>query len=244
MSLLSNNSSEFKLFVGNMPGDVTSDEIESVFRKFGTIVEVHIMCGNRSKSGQSSAFVKFISHESCEAAISEMHLKGTIRIGDPIMLVVKYAKPPSHTPHQSPHGFESISSTTANSSPSTTPLSSPRWSKVFVGGMPSYVDRDDLIALFSPFGRVESVHLMNKNKSKSGQSCAFVNYFVRESSIAAIEALNAKYVIQEDLPPITVRFSDPVEQQPKRLKTMSLMSVEKMAHQAAISILEQCHVAT
>lgn len=258
---------EHKLFVGNMPGDVTAEEIEAAFSQFGSIVEVYIMGGNRSKSGQSSAFVKFQTFEACEYAIAEMHMKGKIRATDSALLAVKFAKPQAARPEGSPNMYSAnpgagldTSSTTATSSPNTTPLPSPfnrsspglaacGLSKVFVGGMPSYVDRDDLIAIFSPFGKVESVHLMNKNKSKSGQSCAFVNFHGREASLAAIEALNAKYTIEEGMASITVRFADSGEVQsaPKRQKTqphephasLSLTSIEKLAEIAAMTILEQ-----
>ena len=245
-------ASDFKLFVGNMPGDVTAEEIQSVFAKFGTIHEVYTMGGTRSKSGQSSAFVRFGSHEECDRAIQEIHLKGKIRANDAALLVVKYAKPQAPRYEGVLSEMDSSISTVANSSPNCSPLPSPfsRSSpslqsltglcKVFVGGMPSYVDRDDLIAIFAPFGKVESVHLMNKNKSKSGQSCGFVNFYDRVSAMGAIDALHAKYIIEEDLAPISVRFADSSDQAvppaSKRQKPLSL--IEKLAQEAAQSILD------
>jgi len=297
-------SSDFKLFVGNMPGDVSPEEIRSAFSKCGPIVEVYIMGGNRSRSGQSSAFVKFTNIESCHKAIQEMHMKGKIRPTDSDFLAVKFAKA---TPVSSPRsGFQtsppipqvdsgmslqgpgsmflapagsiigisppdysgsttdSGGSTTAASSPYTTPLPSPRpllrTVKLFVGGLPTFVDRDDLIAIFCPFGKVESVHLMNNNKSKSGQNCAFVNYHSRDAAKKAIEALSARYETDESIAPLTVRFADsnPASDQQvdevtavrkkQRLNNSASCAVllpdlaKQLAQQAAMAILSEDNV--
>ena len=290
--------SDFKLFVGNMPGDVTPEEIRSAFQKFGPIVEVYIMGGNRSRSGQSSAFVKFTSVDACNQAIQDMHMKGKIRSTDSDFLAVKFAKASpvsspragmqvsSHVPATDPipsnfsggtlflapagsiigispsdYGScltDSGGSTTAASSPYITPLPSPRPSsaktcKLFVGGLPTFVDRDDLIAIFCPFGKVESVHLMNNNRSKSGQNCAFINFYSREAAKSAIDSLSARYHTDESIAPLTVRFADsnPLENPEdtssnarKKQRTAGGSSpilfpdlAKQLAQQAAMSIL-------
>jgi hypothetical protein len=249
--------SEFKLFVGNMPCDVSTEEIESVFSQFGELVEVHIMSGTRSRSGQSSAFVKFDNMDSCYAAIAGLNMKGKIRQKDTDLLSVKFAKPPMAgspptTVTASTSSFICLDgSSTAASTPMTTPIASPTGYraptgtvKVFVGGLPQYVDRDDLIAIFTPFGKVESVHLMNNNRSKSGQSCGFINFYRRQEAQAAISALAGKYQVDPDLAPITARFADTEEPLSKRMRTGNGSSVlaaeevaKKLAEQAATEIL-------
>jgi RNA recognition motif-containing protein len=249
--------SDFKLFVGNMPCDVTSEEIEELFSNFGELVEVHIMSGARSRSGQSSAFVKYSNMESCNAAIGYLNMKGKIRVTDKDLLSVKFAKPQTCTPCLTPNtappsGFIFLDGTsTAASTPMTTPVGSPTslkttagTVKVFVGGLPQYVDRDDLIAIFSPFGKVESVHLMNNNRSRSGQACAFINFYRRNDAQAALAALAGKYVVDEQLAPITVRFADNDEPLSKRSRLGSTISglagdevAKRLAEQAATEIL-------
>jgi RNA recognition motif-containing protein len=290
---------DFKLFVGNMPGDVSPEEIRMAFSKFGPIVEVYIMGGNRSRSGQSSAFVKFTSLDACSLAIQEMHMKGKIRPSDSDLLAVKFAKAtpvssprsviqpspftassdmssstqPPGTMFLAPMGSiigmsppeylgsmtDSGGSTTAASSPYTTPLPSPRppvrTCKLFVGGLPVFVDRDDLIAIFCPFGKVESVHLMNNNKSKSGQNCAFINYYSRDCAKKAIDSLSARYQTDDSIAPLTVRFADsnPVEtdtdghlRKKQRLNNGGAVLfpdlTKQLAQQAALSILSSENV--
>jgi RNA recognition motif-containing protein len=246
---------DHKLFVGNMPSDVREDEIQNVFSRFGEIVEIHLMSGARSRSGQSSAFVRLMTQEACFAAIESLNMKGRIRPTDPDALSVKFAKPTASV--QASNAVSSTSSficldgsSTAASTPSTTPLASPTsfsgstsTVKLFVGGLPSYVDRDDLIAIFTPFGKVESVHLMKNNKSKSGQSCAFINFHQRTEAQAAIHSLAGKYYVDVDLPPITVRLAD-TEDHSKRVRIGSMSTnsnveevAKRLAEQAACEIL-------
>ena len=236
---------EFKLFVGNMPSDVSVEEIETLFSNFGEVVEVHIMSGNRSRSGQSSAFVKFTTSEACTSAITALNMKAKVRSSDSDFLSVKFAKAPCVS--GSSNFICLDGSSTAASTPASTPLSSPSSTlsgsatvKLFVGGLPPYVDRDDLIAIFSPFGKVESVHLMNNNKSKSGQSCGFINFYRRSEAQVAIQTLAAKYCVDADLPPITVRFADTEEHPAKRFRGQANPiedTARRLAEQAANEIL-------
>ena len=249
MDKSSSSQSDSKLFVGNMPSDVREDEIATVFAKFGEIVEIHIMSGTRSRSGQSSAFVRFSTPDACLAAIESLNMKGKIRPTDVDALSVKFAKPAATVQASNPVSSTSSficldGSSTAASTPSTTPLASPTsfsgsssTVKLFVGGLPSYVDRDDLIAIFTPFGKVESVHLMKNNKSKSGQSCAFINFHRRTEAQGAIQSLAGKYFVDMDLPPITVRFAD-TEDHSKRIRLTS-MSVNPTVEEAAKRLAEQ-----
>jgi CUG-BP- and ETR3-like factor len=223
---------DFKLFVGNMPCDVTQDEIFGVFSTFGQLVEVHMMSGTRSRSGQSSAFVKYTNYEDCKEAISHLNLKGKIRASDIDFLSVRFAKTsPSPTRISSPEPqiigaiFDPCPSfgtneicTTASSTPMNSPMPSPVYgyrsrnaTKVFVGGLPHFIDRDDILAIFSPYGSVQSVHLMSNNRSKSGQSCAFIYFGIVDEASRAIDNLNNKYIVDENFPPVTVRFADIAE---------------------------------
>ena len=215
-----------KLFVGNLPPDVTEGELLRLFCEYGELLEVFVMGGERSRSGQSSAFVKYSTHEACEKAIVGVNQKGRIRHGDNDVVVVKFAKPQvmkketAGSKRESPDtGFSSVfapgmisAATSAGPSPAVEPsipgkLAHPPMCKLFVGGLPQYVDRDDLIAIFSPFGHIDSVHLM-QGKSKSGQSCAFITYQYPGPAKKAIESLSGNYYIEESAPPVTVRYAD------------------------------------
>ena len=69
-----------KLFVGNLPGDVTQEMLNQVFGTYGIVTNVHILAG-RAKSGQSCAFVEYSSPAEAEIALSTLHDKYEIRPG-------------------------------------------------------------------------------------------------------------------------------------------------------------------
>jgi RNA recognition motif-containing protein len=222
-----------KLFIGNLPRDVTEGELLRVFTEFGELQEIFIMGGGRSRSGQSSAFVKYATMDSCERAISAVNMRGRVRPDDPDPVVVKYAKSAATLKRERPLSNSAvvtpINELTAGNSSSipSSPLQAdatsltmlakgggaggglthPPMCKLFVGGLPCFVDRDDLIAIFAPFGHIDSVHLM-QGKSKSGQSCAFVTFQYPGPAQRAIDVLSARYVIDEDAAAISVRFAD------------------------------------
>ena len=209
-----------KLFVGNLPPDVTEGELLRLFCEYGELLEVFVMGGERSRSGQSSAFVKYGTIEECERAIAGVSQRGKVRPGDMDAVVVKYAKPHStrrDNKRDSPDsGFSAVFTpapspppTSAVLDPSVVPgkFQHPPLCKLFIGGLPPFVDRDDLIAIFAPFGHIDSVHLM-QGKSKSGQACAFITYQYPGPAHQAIEILSGHYRIEESAPPISVRFAD------------------------------------
>ena len=224
-----------KLFVGNLPPDVTEGELLRLFCEYGELLEVFVMGGERSRSGQSSAFVKYATVEACDRAIAGVNQRGKIRPSDSDTVVVKFAKAVStkkDMKRESPDTSSVFPSTAPSPSleqPSTTSTKyvHPPMCKLFIGGLPSFVDRDDLIAIFSPFGHIDSVHLM-QGKSKSGQACAFITYQYPGPAQKAIDVLSGVYVIDEGSPGISVRFADSegasspvcsVAPPPKRLKS-------------------------
>lgn len=78
-----------KVFVGNLPADITQEAVQFVFGNYGTVTNIHVMAG-KSKSGQSCAFVEYVSPLEAETAILTLHEKYEIRPGEGVILV-KYA---------------------------------------------------------------------------------------------------------------------------------------------------------
>jgi len=78
-----------KLYVANLPSDVTKDALDYVFSNYGRLQDIHVMTG-RSKSGQSAAFVIYDTHEQARKCINAMQQGYEIRPGEGDILV-KYA---------------------------------------------------------------------------------------------------------------------------------------------------------
>jgi len=80
-----------KLFVGGLPPEVTTDELQMVFGTYGNCTDCHIMQG-RSTSGQACAFVVYDNAEAANSAIGALDGVYSFRQGPPIK--VSWAKPP------------------------------------------------------------------------------------------------------------------------------------------------------
>merc|ERR1719203_1139315 len=80
--------SETKLFVGNLPDDVSEDALQYVFGTYGKVEHVHIMTG-KSKTGNACAFVEFAAAGDAETAILTLHDKYEIKPGAGPILVKK-----------------------------------------------------------------------------------------------------------------------------------------------------------
>lgn len=78
-----------KLFVGNLPPDITQEVLTQVFGTYGTVTNIHIMAG-KAKSGQSCAFVEYSTPTEAETAVLTLHEKYEIRPGDG-HIAVKFA---------------------------------------------------------------------------------------------------------------------------------------------------------
>jgi len=69
--------------------------------------------------------------------------------------------------------------------------------KLFVGSLPADITQEELQAVFSTYGEVTHIHIMNKNNNASGHACAFVAYAKQESAEDAISVLDGVYKIRE-----------------------------------------------
>ncbi|CAK0825281.1 unnamed protein product [Prorocentrum cordatum] len=78
--------------------------------------------------------------------------------------------------------------------------------KVFVGSLPGDCTEDELRVVFSTYGEVVDLALLNPSRS-SGQRCALITYSRLESAEQAIQLLNRQYKIRADAEkPIDVRW--------------------------------------
>lgn len=82
-----------KLFVGNLPSDISQDALSMVFGHYGKVTDVHIMNG-KARSGQACAFVEYNTPLEAETAVLTLHEQYEIRPGDGTIMV-KFAQNPN-----------------------------------------------------------------------------------------------------------------------------------------------------
>lgn len=79
-----------KLYVGNLPYQLTSDELKSMFSEFGEIVDAVVITDRDSGRSKGFGFVEFSSEEDAKKAVDAMAGKEI----DERKLVVNFARPP------------------------------------------------------------------------------------------------------------------------------------------------------
>lgn len=82
---------------------------------------------------------------------------------------------------------------------------------IFVGNLSFDITEPDLMRLFSSFGEVSSVHIMDDKHIGSGRTCeyGYVEMPCRDESTAAIEALDGKVLRQRQISVIEARPLSP-----------------------------------
>jgi RNA recognition motif-containing protein len=86
VSILDENK---KLYVGNLPYKVTSDELKNLFSEFGEIVDAVVITERDSGRSKGFGFVEFNTLEEAKKASETMNQKEV----DGRKLVVNYARP-------------------------------------------------------------------------------------------------------------------------------------------------------
>ena len=79
-----------KIYVGNLPYTVTSDELSKIFSEFGEVVDAAVITDKMSGRSKGFGFVEFAEEEMAQKAIDEMNGKEI----EARALVVNFARPP------------------------------------------------------------------------------------------------------------------------------------------------------
>lgn len=83
------------VYIANLPKTFTQEELESLFRPYGTIITSKILVDPATSLGRGVGFVRFDKYAEAESAIQSMN--GQQLPGAPQPIVVKFASPPKVT---------------------------------------------------------------------------------------------------------------------------------------------------
>lgn len=64
-----------KLFIGNLPWSIDSEQLKEIFSKFGSIVEAVVITERHSGRSKGFGFVEFETEEAAQKAIDELNEK-------------------------------------------------------------------------------------------------------------------------------------------------------------------------
>ena len=79
-----------KVYVGNLPYTVTTDELRKMFTDFGEVVDATVITDKMSGRSKGFGFVEYGEEEMAQKAVDEMNGKEI----EERKLVVNFARPP------------------------------------------------------------------------------------------------------------------------------------------------------
>lgn len=183
-----------KLFIGDLPVDITAEELMSVFTNYGKVNNVH-MLPHREGSNRC-ALLFYEDQKSGDDAIQLLNGTYKIRQDAERAIRVSWAKSKDAPPAagQQPGGAQAASD--------------PLGFKMFVGALPVDITEEELRGLFSAFGTINKVHVMPPSKPPNPRVAAFVYFANAQEGEDASAALNDKYRPREVCEgPIVVRWA-------------------------------------
>mmetsp|Transcript_9651 Transcript_9651/g.14347 ORF Transcript_9651/g.14347 Transcript_9651/m.14347 type:complete len:228 (+) Transcript_9651:76-759(+) len=211
-----------KLFIGNLPSGITTEEVQMVFNTYGPTSDVHIMQG-RASSGQSCAFVVYESADAAQQAITALNGIYSFREDGSPPITVSWARqgppqargPPTPGYGAAPHMGGGMGGPQGGYGHGVVVSPPPQQqyavrgsgTKLFVGNLPQDIQEEALRMVFGSYGTVTNIHIMG-GKSKSGQACSFVEYSNATEAETAILTLHEKYEIRPGEGAILVKWAN------------------------------------
>jgi len=169
-----------KIFVGGLSQQTSSEDLRNYFTKFGEVKECFIKIDPVTNRGRGFGFVTFAEPEAIDRV-----MRGGPHLLDEKVVDCKLAVPQNLTEH--------------------VPLNA-GGKKIFVGGVPTQANEQDLLRYFGMFGAVEHVMLMQDKETGRHRGFGFVTF--EEGNIADL-VVHIKYHTLHD------RVMEVKEAQPK-----------------------------
>ncbi|KII65335.1 DAZ-associated protein 1 [Thelohanellus kitauei] len=154
-----------KIFVGGLSWDTTQEKLSLYFSQFGEVVDCILMMDTTTKRSRGFGFVTYKDPSSVNRVLE----------GGPHVLDNKSIDPKAAVPR-----ISSASTPKMNVHPSS-PTSSRKCNKIFVGGI-GQASEEDLRNYFGQFGSITDVTIMIDKNTHRPRGFAFVGFELPESS--------------------------------------------------------------
>ncbi|XP_057780093.1 RNA-binding protein BRN1-like isoform X2 [Salvia miltiorrhiza] len=187
-----------KLFVGQVPKQMTEVQLLAVFREFALVDEVKIIRDKETRASRGCCFVICPSREEADKAVNACHEKITLP-GASRLLQMKYAD----------GELERLEH------------------KLFVGMLPKTVSDAEVSALFSEYGTIKDLQIL-RGSGQTSKGCAFMKFETKEQALAAIEALNGKHKMEGSSIPLVVKWADTEKERQTRKVRKALLQASTL----------------
>eukprot|EP00667_Euglena_gracilis_P011144 EG_transcript_11379 len=205
-----------KLFIGQVPKEVTEADLMAIFQPFGTVTHLHIHRTNGNAN--NCAFLKYNTWLECEQAIEGLHQQVVLPgASSPISVSLAASR---FGRQQATSGKRALEETLLTMTKRTAMPALPAWRpappaelppgcdewKLFVGQLPLDTTEAELQAYFSLYGDVLSVRVLRDPVTLKPKHCAFVQYRDASSAETAISSLDQKAQLRGKR--MTVKFAN------------------------------------
>lgn len=153
-----------RIFVKNLDGSVTEEELKSIFIQFGNIIDVRIH--QFEDTGKSRGYIQFFSYKAAEKAIIEMN--GRMIKENPVFVL---------------HA-EIIPGKTRPMKPKPAPPLPLKKDNIFISNLPKEVTASKLKDLFSRFGSIVKVKIVPE------QHIAFIQFVLKKDAQQAVNLMD------------------------------------------------------
>lgn len=175
-----------KLFVGQIPKQMSEEDIFPTFDAFGPLKDVTIIREKHTGIHRGCAFVTYWSSMDAQKAQLALHNQFTF----------PGAKRPTQVKPAEPLATSE--------------------KKLFIGMLSRTAGEEDVRQLFERFGEIREIHMIRSKQDGTSKCSAFLRFFKRESAIQAIATLNNALVMEGAPRPLIVKFADSNHQRQQR----------------------------
>ncbi|XP_010522668.1 PREDICTED: RNA-binding protein BRN1-like isoform X2 [Tarenaya hassleriana] len=167
-----------KLFVGQVPKQLSEAQLLAFFQEFVIVDEVNIIKHKITRASRGCCFITCPSREEADKAVNACHNKKTLP-GASSPLQVKYAD----------GELERLEN------------------KLFIGMLPKNVSEAEVLSLFSKYGTIKDLQIL-RGSLQTSKGCAFLKYERKEQAVAAMEIINGKHKMEGSKFPLVVKWAD------------------------------------
>lgn len=157
-----------KMFVGGLSWQTTAESLQEYFGKFGEIKECMVMKDPITKRSRGFGFVTFMDLSAVEKVMTQAN--SAPHVLDSKKIDPKVAVPKKGTKDVVPNGLSVSSSCGVLGSEVT------KSKKVFVGGISTNTNEEDIKRYFEKFGKVSECMLLFDKNTKRNRGFAFVTF--------------------------------------------------------------------
>jgi RNA recognition motif-containing protein len=149
-----------KIFVGGLSWQTAEEALRFHFEQYGTVLSVEVMRDRNTGDPRGFAFVVFSDPSTVDLVMDAGRHEINHKVVDVKRAQARGIAPPSihNGPGAAPASQDKQEDTHNQSSGGVS--AEQALAKVFVGGIPPHVDRDELVQIFSEFGPVTDAVVM------------------------------------------------------------------------------------